>query len=160
MSRAYQLLGQALIQTEQLDEAQTVLTRGYVKAAEQGDVMPQKAMGALLQEKLGMPLPRVEQAEAPAAPVSGDQVLDRRTGQVGERMPDPPMRGPLGQFIYDNYSMETWREWIATGTKVINELRLDFSNAQHQELYEQHMKEWLGISDEEVAEYDKQNNEG
>jgi Fe-S cluster biosynthesis and repair protein YggX len=36
------------------------------------------------------------------------------------------------------------------GTKVINELRLDFSNQEHQVVYEQHMMEWLGISDEDV----------
>jgi Fe-S cluster biosynthesis and repair protein YggX len=63
------------------------------------------------------------------------------------------MRGPLGKFIYDHYSMETWREWIKMGTKVINELRLDFSNDAHGKMYEQHMMEWLGITPEDVAEH-------
>ena len=69
-------------------------------------------------------------------------------------MADPPMRGPLGRFIYDHYSQETWRQWIGQGTKVINELRLDFSNEAHQQVYEQQMKEWLQITDEEVAAYE------
>ena len=68
-------------------------------------------------------------------------------------MADPPMRGPLGRFIYENFSQETWREWIKMGTKVINELRLDFSNAAHAKIYDQHMMEWLGISEEELAQF-------
>lgn len=147
LSRAYQSLGQTLILLARPDEANQILTKGYAVAAERGDVMPQKAMGSLLQ-KIGKPVPQVR-AAGPVT-IAGDQVSDRRTGQPGTRLPDPPMRGPLGQFIYDHYSQETWREWIAMGTKVINELRLDFSNQEHQVVYEQHMMEWLGISDEDV----------
>jgi len=39
------------------------------------------------------------------------------------------------------------------GTKVINELRLDFSNDQHQDVYEQYMIEWLQVTREEIDEY-------
>mgnify|MGYP003711540203 CR=1 FL=1 len=147
LSRAYQSLGQTLILLARPDEADQILTKGYAVAAERGDVMPQKAMGSLL-EKIGKPVPQVRAADP--VQIAGDQISDRRTGQPGTRLPDPPMRGPLGQFIYDHYSQETWREWIAMGTKVINELRLDFSNQEHQVVYEQHMMEWLGISDEDV----------
>jgi cytochrome c-type biogenesis protein CcmH/NrfG len=48
-SRAYQLRGQVLIQLGRNDEAAALLTKGYVVAADQGDVMPQKAMGSLLE---------------------------------------------------------------------------------------------------------------
>ena len=61
------------------------------------------------------------------------------------------MRGPLGKFIFEHYSQETWREWIKQGTKVINELRLDLSNPQHAKMYDQQMMEWLGISEDEVS---------
>ena len=149
MSRAYQLRGQVLIQLERQAEAGQVLTKGYTQAAQRGDVMPQKAIGSLL-EKLGLPIPEVDKGKAQAAVVSADQIIDRRTGQPGTRLPDPPMRGPVGQFIYDHYSQETWQEWIGQGTKVINELRLDFSNEQHQRIYDQHMREWLGISEEDL----------
>jgi len=98
-------------------------------------------------------VPQVTVAEVSQAELSGDTIIDRRTGKPGSRMADPPMRGPLGRFIYDHYSQETWREWIGQGTKVINELRLDFSNEAHQQVYEQQMKEWLEITDQEVAAY-------
>ncbi len=153
LSRAYQLLGQVLIQLGRNDEAGKVLADGYRTAAERGDVMPQRAMGALL-EKLGKPVPSVTAKAAPVVELDDkNAVIDRRTGKPGQRLPDPPMRGPVGQLIYENFSQDTWREWIGMGTKVINELRLDFSNLEHQRVYEQHMLEWLGITPEEVQQY-------
>jgi len=157
MSRAYQLRGQMLIKLGRDAEAGPVLIEGYKVAAERGDVMPQKAIGSLL-EKIGLPLPEVQSAEDRKQEVeaSGDVVLDRRTGQPQPRLPDPPMRGPIGKFIYDHFGQHTWNEWIRQGTKVINELRLDFSIDQHQEIYEQYMLEWLQVTREEIEEYAKQ----
>ncbi len=156
LSRAYQLRGQALIQLNRTQDAADVLIQGYTIAAKRGDLMPKKNMGSLL-EKIGQPVPEVDATPPPAtAEPSGNTILDRRTGQPGTRMPEPPMRGPLGRFIADHYSQETWRLWIAQGTKVINELRLDFSNETHQQAYEQQMKEWLEISDQEVEAYTRE----
>lgn len=153
MSRAYQLSGQILIQLDQKQRAIQRLTEGYTIAADRGDVMPQRAMGSLL-EKLGQPLPQVKsQQQAETAAVGENQIMDRRTGQPGARLGDPPMRGSLGQYIYHHFSQETWHEWIGQGTKVINELRLDFSNDEHQKIYDMNMMEWLGISQEEVDAY-------
>ncbi len=157
MSRAYQLRGQVLIQMGRDDDAAAVLTEGYKVSAERGDVMPQKAIGSLL-EKIGKPLPEVQDASARKAEVesSGDMVLDRRTGTPQPRLPDPPMRGPTGKFIYDHFGQDTWRAWIGQGTKVINELRLDFSNDAHQDIYEQYMLEWLQVTREEIDAHAKQ----
>jgi Fe-S cluster biosynthesis and repair protein YggX len=153
LSRAYQLLGQVLIQLGRNEEAGKILADGYRTAAQRGDVMPQRAMGSLL-EKLGKPVPAVETQAAPAVALDDkNAIIDRRTGKPGQRLPDPPMRGAVGQLIYENFSQETWREWIGMGTKVINELRLDFSNLEHQRVYEQHMLEWLGITPEEIQQY-------
>ena len=58
------------------------------------------------------------------------------------------MRGPIGSGSTSNISAETWREWIGQGTKVINELRLDFSREEDQQVFEQHMCEYLGIEDD------------
>jgi Fe-S cluster biosynthesis and repair protein YggX len=158
-SRAYQLRAQVLMQLERNEEADEVLTKGYTVAAERGDVMPQRAMGSLLQ-KLGKPLPEVQSAKPQAAQaasdIGGPTITDRRSGQIGRRLADPPLRGPIGKFIYDHYSQETWNEWIRTGTKVINELRLDFQNDNHQKIYDEHMLEWLGFTREEADEYSKQ----
>ena len=151
LSRAYQLLAQVLIKAGVEEQAVDVLTKGYTVAAEQGDVMPQRAMESLL-KKLDKPVPEVAAAQEEIE-VGEGEVIDRRTGQPGPRMPDQPMRGPVGRFIYDHYSAPTWREWIGQGTKVINELRLDFSNPEHQKVYEHHMLEWLQVSQEEIEAY-------
>jgi Fe-S cluster biosynthesis and repair protein YggX len=152
MSRAYQLLGQTLIKLDRKHEAGPMLTQGYNVAAQRGDVMPQKAIGELLQ-KIGLPVPKVE-IEQPKVEITGDQILDRHTGTPGSKMADPPMRGKLGKFIFEHFSQETWRQWIAQGTKVINELRLDFSRDDHQKVYDEQMMEYLGITKEELESYD------
>jgi Fe-S cluster biosynthesis and repair protein YggX len=153
MSRAYQLHAQVLLKLDRNDAAAETLEKGYTVAAERGDVMPQRAMASLLQ-KLGKPLPEVE-AKAEEVDLGEDQIIDRRTGRPQPRLAGPPMRGPTGRFIYDHFGQHTWREWIGQGTKVINELRLDFSNPQHQDTYDQYMLEWLQVTPDEIEEYAK-----
>ncbi len=160
LSRAYQMLSQVLIKADRKEEAGEILTQGYQVAAERGDVMPERAMGSLL-NKLGLPVPETEKRERPQPQaVSEDQIVDRRTGQVGSRMAEQPFRGPIGRFICDHYSAETWQQWIGQGTKVINELRLDFSNPEHQDTYDEQMMQWLGFTREEAEEYARQVEEG
>lgn len=154
LSRAYQILSQILIAEEANDQAAQYLTKGYVVAAERGDIMPMRAMESLL-NKINHPVPEIKKVEDPSANLDADMILDRRTNQPGPKLDDPPMRGPVGQYIFEHYSQPTWTEWIGQGTKVINELRLDFSNVKHQEVYEQYMLEWLGVSMEEVEEFAK-----
>lgn len=147
MSKAYQLAGAAFIAAGQEERAASVLTEGYTVAAKRGDLMPRKAMGELL-EKLGKPIPHVEQAQR-QAPAGG--FICQRTGRPGTKMDRPPFRGPVGEWIAANISKETFEAWIAQGTKVINELRLDLSRDQDSEIYDQHMREYLGI-DQELLE--------
>ena len=156
LSRAYQLLAQVLIACGADGPALEVLQKGYPVAAQRGDTMPLRAMESLF-KKLGQEPPKIETPpDAPAAEFGGETVLDRRTGQPGPRLPQPPMRGPLGQYIQDHYSATTWKQWIGQGTKVINELRLDFSRLDHQDTYDLHMMEWLGFTREEAEEYARQ----
>jgi len=153
MSRAFQLRGQVLMKLARKDDAAATLTGGYHVAARRGDVMPQKAIGSLL-EQLGQPVPEVA-TQAVEEPVIDPKntLMDRRTGRPQPKLDGPPMRGPLGDFIFNHFGQITWNEWIGQGTKVINELRLDFSNTAHQETYDQYMLEWLGITPEDVDEF-------
>jgi Fe-S cluster biosynthesis and repair protein YggX len=155
MSRAYQYLGEAQMKLED-DAAGDTLTKGYQVAAERGDVMPQRAIEAML-GKLGLPLPEVEDAAAKRAAVeaesSGRMVLDKRAGVPQPKLDGPPMRGPVGAYIHDHFGQITWSQWIGQGTKVINELRLDFSRPEHQDMYEEQMLEWLGVTREEIESY-------
>lgn len=148
MSKAYQLAGEALMAAGHADAAAAVFDRGYRAAAERGDLMPKNAMADRLRE-LGREPPQVEK-KAPAAPVG--TFMCQRTGRPGTQMDSPPFRGPVGAWIRENISRETFQSWIEQGTKVINELRLDLSRDEDAEAYDRHMYEFLGIDDELLSQ--------
>ncbi|MCH8260645.1 MAG: Fe(2+)-trafficking protein [Planctomycetes bacterium] len=154
MSKAYQLAGEALIGSGQEDAAAELLLKGYEIASGKGDVMPRDAMAELL-KKLGRELPTTVIEPAPAATAAaadGDGFICKASGRPGTQLPESPMRGALGQWIYENISAEMWKTWIGQGTKVINELRLDFSREEDQKVYDQYMCEFLGIDEAQYNE--------
>jgi Fe-S cluster biosynthesis and repair protein YggX len=105
-------------------------------------------MGEMLRS-LGKPVPETGGATAVAAP-EGTFVCGR-TGRPGRQLPKPPFKGPVGTWIHENISAETWDAWIRQGTKVINELRLDLSRDEDEATYDRHMREYLGIDDDLLA---------
>jgi len=147
MSKAFQLAGDAAIKAGMKDDAAAILQRGYIVAVERGDRMPQAAIAELL-KSLGRDVPQVA-AKASASSAKDRSLLGGPSkGSVptgGTKLEHPPFRGPLGEWIAANISSEKWHAWIGQGTKVINELRLDLSKEQDSEVYEQHMREYLGI---------------
>ena len=144
MSKAYQLAGAALIATDQAGRAGEILTKGYIEAGKRGDLMPKRAMGDMLGQ-LKLPIPEVQQQKAGPAP--DGSFIDRKTGKPGHQMPQPPFKGPFGKWIHEHISQETFQLWIAQGTKVINELRLDLSQDKDSDTYDAHMREFLGVDD-------------
>ncbi len=152
MSKAYQLAGEAMIDAGWEDKAVNVLQRGWKIAATRGDVLVRDGIASRL-DAIGRSVPTLttdEHAEAERLAASGTFIC-RRTGRPGHPLDAPPFRGPVGAWIGENISAETWRDWIGQGTKVINELRLDFSRDEDQETYDRHMREFLGIDDELFA---------
>jgi Fe-S cluster biosynthesis and repair protein YggX len=154
MSKAYQLAGQAYLKAGDEASAGRILEEGYKAAARKGDRMPQKVIGELLQQ-MGRPIPEVSAGPKPGAssdPAAvSNEFLCRRTGRPGTRMTRPPFKGPVGQWIAQNISKETFEEWVRQGTKVINEMRLDLSRDQDEQTYDAHMREFLGIDEELYA---------
>jgi Fe-S cluster biosynthesis and repair protein YggX len=149
MSKAYQLAGAQFVAAGKTAEATQILTEGYKAAASRGDRMPLKAMEDLL-HKIGAPVPEIAGKAAAGATGAGSFICGR-TGRPGTKMVRPPFRGPVGEWIQSNIAQETFNNWIAQGTKVINELRLDLSRDEDEAVYDQHMREYLGI-DEELYE--------
>lgn len=165
MSKAYQLAAESLLKAGDSGRAAQFAVRGYTIAAERGDLLPKNALADLL-KRLGRDVPEVaakggtkkdgisllggDSAGGPRpdpASFPPGTFIDHKTGRPGTRMPRPPFRGPLGQWIHEHISQETFNAWIGQGTKVINELRLDLSRDQDAEIYDQHMREFLGIDD-------------
>jgi Fe-S cluster biosynthesis and repair protein YggX/DNA-binding SARP family transcriptional activator len=156
MSKAYQLAGECYLKAGDRASAAEALEKGYVVATERGDLMPQRAIADMLRQ-LGRlvpePAPRQSAVVGLGTPRQAEDLppgtfICARTGRPGTKMDRPPFKGSVGQWIADNIAKETWQAWIAQGTKVINELRLNLSVEHDSEVYDAHMREFLGIDDE------------
>jgi len=145
MSKAYQLLAAAKLKLDDKPGAIDVLTNGARVANERGDLMPRNDMVKSLKE-LGVELLDLV-AQAPALPVGEGQVFDVRTGQIGAKLVRQPFSNKLGKFIFDHTSAQSWQEWIGMGTKVINELRLPLSDPSAQKVFDQHMLDFLNLTE-------------
>ncbi|HBS30016.1 MAG TPA: hypothetical protein DEB06_11355 [Phycisphaerales bacterium] len=147
MSKAFQLAGETLLRLGDQARAAEVLARGYEVAALKGDLMPKRAIADLL-KSIGRPVPEVAGADTTAeALIASGAFVCHKTGRPGHQMDRPPFRGPVGQWVHQHISRETFDEWIRQGTKVINELRLDLSRDQDADTYDRYMREYLGIDD-------------
>ena len=143
ISKAYQILGSALLSLKQNEQAIAILTAGAKRADERREVMPRNEMAKMLKD-LGAPVPQFTQAVA-ERPVTEGEVLCQRCNKIGKRMSAPPFRNATGQEIHQKICADCFREWIGMGTKVINELRLPMNDPQAQKVYDQHMLEFLNL---------------
>ena len=73
-------------------------------------------------------------------------VTCRRCGETKPALTRNPMPGPLGQTIRDSVCADCWKDWLGMGIKVINEMRLDLSDERGQQVYDQYMKDYLGLA--------------
>ena len=144
-SRAYALLGTA--QRAMGDQAGAVqtLTNGYRVAQEKGDLMPRNDMAIQLKE-LGAPIPETKVEDLTPEDASSGKIKCKRCGRVAPKMHEQPFGGELGAQIHAQVCSPCFREWIGQGTKVINELRLNLTEKAAQDVYDQHMKEFLNIA--------------
>jgi len=110
MTRAMELGGSALMQMGNTADAKVLLIRGYEQAASKGEMRVKDGIASILTES-GIELPTVEQASP---------------GETGKPLDKEPLPGKIGKWIFENVDEAQWDAWIGQGTKVINELRLDF----------------------------------
>jgi Fe-S cluster biosynthesis and repair protein YggX len=146
-SKAYQLLGNCLVQQGRKDEAVKTLTKGYEVAAERGDNVPREEMEKML-GGLGAPIPEAKKAATPT--VMGTGFRCQRPGCMAgahaHQLPKPPMSDEMGQRIYKEICGDCWNLWLRNiSVKYINENRLDLSRDDHQAYYDQLMKEFFGF---------------
>jgi Fe-S cluster biosynthesis and repair protein YggX len=150
-SKVYQLLGSSLIKLERRAEAVQTLTEGFAVADERGDTVPRDEMAKLLVQ-LGEPAPVSTRGKAgsPAGPAAGSGFHCQRPGCAegshAHQLPKPPLGDELGKRIYETVCAECWNYWLRNlSIKVINEMRLDLSTERGQEIYDQIMRETLGL---------------
>ncbi len=147
-SKSFQLLGECQLKLDQRDAAIANLKKGYDIAFERGDVMPRDAMAKLLTE-LGEDVPKAT-AGAPAASTtakSADGFQCSRCGRPSGQLERQPFKGDLGKMVHERACSQCWQEWIGMGTKVINEMGLELADPRSQEVYDEHLKEFLQLTD-------------
>ncbi len=144
LSAAYLLLGEAQRKVGDPEGAVLTLQKGYRVAQEKGDLMPRNRMASLLQE-LGSNPPEEKAVELTPELIAAGNIKCRRCGRVGPKMKERPFSGALGEEIHESVCNPCFQLWIRQGTKVINELRLNLTEVNAQEVYDGHMKEFLGI---------------
>ena len=149
-SKVFQLLGTCLIKLGRRDEAIKTLKDGFAVADERGDNIPRDEMVKLL-VSLGEPAPESKRASKPGAGAAGGGFQCQRpgcgSGQFARQLPKPPMNDEMGKKVYEHVCADCWDYWLKNlSIKVINEMRLDLSTEQGCEMYDQVMRETLGIS--------------
>jgi Fe-S cluster biosynthesis and repair protein YggX/cytochrome c-type biogenesis protein CcmH/NrfG len=144
-SKAYQLLGEAQAKTGDREQALATLTTGFKVADERGDRMPRDAMARVITELGGTPPAARQQSAAEAAVVEGADLTCSRCGRPSAKMPERPFKGQLGEKVWANVCQACWREWIGTGTKVINEMGLQLADPRAQQVYDEHMQDFLQL---------------
>jgi len=149
-SKVFQLLGTSLIKLGKRDDAIKTLREGFAVADERGDNIPRDEMVKLL-VSLGEAAPESKKTAKPAAGGPGGGFQCQRpgcgSGAYARQLAKPPMSDDMGRKIFDNVCADCWDYWLKNlSVKVINEMRLDLSTEQGCEMYDQMMRETLGIS--------------
>jgi tetratricopeptide (TPR) repeat protein len=148
-SKVYQLQARCLINLKKTTEAIELLRKGIEVADERGDKMPREEMAKMLAE-LGEKPPEPKQ-QRPQAVGVGDGFHCARpgcaAGPSAHQLPRPPMSDELGKRVYDSVCADCWDFWLRNlSIKVSNEMRLDLSTEHGQEVYDQIMRETLGLT--------------
>jgi Fe-S cluster biosynthesis and repair protein YggX len=150
-SKVYQLLGSCLIKLHRSEDAAKVLETGFAVADERGDTVPRDEMAKMLVH-LGRQAPVSRRGTMPgiAAAGGGEGFRCQRpgcpSGPHAHQLPKPPMADDLGRRIFDSVCADCWDYWLRNlSIKVINEMRLDLSTERGQEVYDQIMRETLGL---------------
>jgi Fe-S cluster biosynthesis and repair protein YggX len=53
-----------------------------------------------------------------------------KLGKEAEGLDRVPIKGELGQRVYDQVSKEAWKQWIAHSTMLVNEYRLELGTPE------------------------------
>lgn len=145
-SKAYQYLGECYARLGKRDKALEVFQRGYEVADRRGDRVPRDEIAQWIRQ-LGGQVPSPQQTSLTSETATGFRC--QRPGcpasPFARPLPAPPMNDELGRQVYERICADCWRDWLAMGIKVINELRLDLSDESGQRTYEMYMKQYLGL---------------
>jgi Fe-S cluster biosynthesis and repair protein YggX len=144
-AQAHRLLGASLLALGRRQEAIDVLAAGVRAAHERGEFLPRNQMQEMLRQA-GVEPPDLAGA---AGPQGGEAETGafrcRRCLEPNQPLEMAPFRSEIGRRIQATICQRCWREWMAMSIKVINEYRLNLATPEGNQVFEAHMKEFLGL---------------
>jgi Fe-S cluster biosynthesis and repair protein YggX len=66
-----------------------------------------------------------------------------KLGREAEGLEKPPLKGELGQKVFESVSKEAWRQWLEHSKMLINEYRLDLVSEQGQRIWFTEMEKYF-----------------
>jgi len=75
------------------------------------------------------------------------EVLCTRCGKSAEKLEKPPLRGKIGQDIYEHVCRSCWEEWSQGEVMLINEYRLNLADPEHRKVLYQNMRQFLNLAE-------------
>jgi Fe-S cluster biosynthesis and repair protein YggX len=66
-----------------------------------------------------------------------------KLGREAEALDRAPIKGELGQKIYESVSKEAWRMWLEHSKMIINEYRLDLTSEQGQRIWMEELERFF-----------------
>ena len=60
-----------------------------------------------------------------------------------EGLEKPPLKGPVGQRIFENVSKDAWQAWLEHSKMLINEYRLDLVSETGQKIWYTEMEKYF-----------------
>ena len=66
-----------------------------------------------------------------------------KLGKEAEGLEKPPLKGPLGQKVFENVSKQAWSQWLEHSKMLINEYRLDLTSDKGQQVWFTEMEKFF-----------------
>jgi Fe-S cluster biosynthesis and repair protein YggX len=66
-----------------------------------------------------------------------------KLGEELEGLERPPMKGPVGQKVFEQISAKAWRQWLEHSKILINEYRLDLTSERGQKIWMDELDRYL-----------------
>lgn len=147
-AQAHRFLGDTLLKLGRKDEAVAILKAGVQLAHDRGEFQPRNQMQELLRQAgVEPPSPQATAKPPVSSPGAATGFVCRRCGVANPQLTEPPFLNNTGRKIQAEICQSCWREWFAMSIKVINEYRLNLLSPEGNQVYETHMKEFLGLED-------------
>jgi Fe-S cluster biosynthesis and repair protein YggX len=67
----------------------------------------------------------------------------KKLGREAEGLEKPPIKGELGQRVFENVSKDAWKMWLEHSKMLINEYRLDLVSADGQRIWLTELEEYF-----------------